>query len=145
MQMTAPVETPAAATTPSRALLLLASLGFAVAVVTAAAGYFPTQTMAGSDAIPAMFAGVGIAFIATLIGILPLVCSLRADPMKRHNAAMGGMLLRMVVAAILAAIVASATDLPYRPLLLWVGIGYITQLAVEMFGLVKLIGQADRS
>ena len=103
----------------------------AVAVVSALLGYAPTRRLGGESALPAMFAGCAIGLVASAVGALPAALSRRPDrpaPLQGMLAAMGLRLATLVALGLSAGL---AGWFPSRPLLLWIALGYVGQLALD--------------
>lgn len=140
--MTAP---PSNLPRPAASLLGLAALTFAAAAFLALIGYFPTSNLAGPAGVAAMFTALAITIAATLAGLIPPVLNLQAEPLKRHNAVLAGMALRLLAAGLLTAAVAFSDIVAWRPLVLWVALSYLGLLAVDVIGLVRLLKRAEES
>lgn len=123
----------------------LAVFTLLAAVVLLGLGYFPTLRVGGAQALPAMFVGVLISAVATLLGLIPAMTHLHAPPLKRHSAILMGMTVRLIAAILLTTAVALGAGLPYKPLLLWVAIAYMGLLAVDTFGVARLMKTLDRT
>lgn len=108
-------------------------VGWAVAVAAGSAllGYVPTRRLGGEGALPAMFAGCAIGFVASAVGALPAALSRRTNrpaPLQGMLAAMG---LRFATLVILGLSAGLSGWFPIRPLLLWIALGYVGQLALD--------------
>jgi hypothetical protein len=102
----------------------------AVAVVSALLGYVPTRRLGGEGALPAMIAGCAIGLVASAVGALPALAREpgRAAPLQGMLAAMG---LRLATIVVLGLSVGLSGWFPTRPLLLWIALGYVGQLALD--------------
>lgn len=109
-------------------------LGWVVGVGVALAllGYAPTRRLGGEGALPAMVAGCVIGVVASAVGALPVLNARRAG---RAGLLLQGMLaalaLRFVTALILGLAVGLAGWFEARPLVIWIALGYVAQLALE--------------
>lgn len=92
-------------------------------------GYWPTQRLAGSDALGAMFAGCAVSFLASVVGGLPL-CFRREGSIPIFTAFVS-MGLRLLAVVVLGTVAALSGFFPLRPLLLWLAIAYVALLAVD--------------
>lgn len=130
---------------PGAAFVRLALLSLGAAGVAAAAGYVPTRVLAGAGGPAAMAAGLGIALLATLTGLVPAVRVLRRPPPQRVGALLGGMALRLVLTLglLLAGLLSGAAA--RAPLALWTAIGYILFLSVDLAGLLWIESRSRRT
>lgn len=130
---------------PGAAFTRLALLSLVATVVVAAIGYLPTRAMAGPGGVHAMAAGVGIALLAALAGLVPPLLSIRHGPRERLNGLLAGMAVRFVLllALLLATMLSGLLD--RVPLALWAAIGYIILLAVDTAGLAWLTKRMSRT
>jgi hypothetical protein len=109
-------------------------LGWAVGVGVALVllGYAPTRRLGGEGALPAMIAGCVIGVVASAVGALPVLNARRAGraglPLQGMLAAMA---LRFVTALVLGLAVGLAGWFAARPLVIWIALGYVAQLALE--------------
>jgi hypothetical protein len=109
-------------------------LGWVVGVGAALAllGYAPTRRLGGEGALPAMVAGCFIGVVASAVGALPVLSARRAGrtglPLQGMLAAMA---LRFVTALVLGLSVGLAGWFEPRPLVTWIALGYVAQLALD--------------
>lgn len=109
-----------------------------VAVLIALVGALPTRRLGGEEAIPAMIAGCVIGALASAAGGVPIARGRRVtDPAGRLTVMMFSMVLRLAVVAVLGAAAALSGGFERKPLLLWIGIGYMALLAVDTWYAVK--------
>ncbi len=130
---------------PGLAFARLAGATVGGALLLALLGYFPSNNLGGAVAIPAMFAGIGVSLLGTLAGLAPPLLALHREPLKRHNAVLGGMALRLAATGVLAAVVALSGWVAWRPFVLWVALSYLALLAIDVVGLARLMKQTERS
>jgi hypothetical protein len=100
-------------------------------------GYAPTRRLWGEAAIPAMMAGVAIGVVASAAGALPIALSrMRGAPISPTQglAAMG---IRTAVVAVLGLSVGLSGWFDSRPLLIWIALGYVAQLALDVWYAVR--------
>jgi hypothetical protein len=115
-------------------------LAWAVAVGTALAllGYAPTRRLGGEGALPAMFAGCAIGVLASAVGALPVMLARRRDA---KTAPLQGMLVSMALrfATVVALGLSAGLSgwFATRPLLIWIALGYVAQLAVDVRYVVR--------
>lgn len=119
--------------TRERARLALRYLAWAGAATVALllVGYGPTRNLAGPQAVWAMLAGCGIALVAGIAGAVPIVFGERPKGSEGPARALGAMALRLAVVVVLALSAALSGWFELEPLLIWVAIAYLAQLAVE--------------
>lgn len=115
----------------------------AAAVVLTAAGWIPTDRLAGGAGITAMLAGIGVSFIASVVGGLPIALMGQKSPVDRQTAMMASMGLRMIITLGAFAALALASPLPRVPLAVWTGVSYLVLLAVETAFAVWLVRKRD--
>ena len=109
-------------------------LGLAVAtvVVLCAVGFLPTRRLAGTDGVPAMFAGCAIGLMsAALAGVL-LVAVEGDTPDARMKRSFLAMVARLAVVVALGAAAALSGMLATQPLLLWIAFAYMALLPLEV-------------
>ena len=120
--------------TPSAASRYARFLGLAVAVVVVlcAVGFFPTRRLAGTDGVPAMFAGCAIGLMsAALAGVL-LIAVAGDTPDARMKRSFLAMVARLAVVVALGAAAALSGMLATQPLLLWIAVAYMALLPLEV-------------
>jgi CHASE2 domain-containing sensor protein len=108
----------------------------AAAATLALVGYWPTQVQAGAPGVSAMLAGIGIALVGGWAGSLPTVAYLPRKPREHAIGILIGLATRFGVTLGLAVAAWLTGVFPKTPLLLWVGIGQLVILAVDVPGLV---------
>lgn len=121
----------------ARPLAALALLSVATAAAALAIGYWPTRSLGGPGSVAAMAAGIGVALVASLAGLVPplLVRGLGAKDRALGLLAGSGIRFVMMLALLLVALL--GTDWPKRPLALWAVIAYLALLVVDTIGLAR--------
>jgi hypothetical protein len=127
---------------PLRAGVRVGGVSAGVAVLLAGAGYWPTQAVAGAEAVPAMLAAIGISLVGAWAGLIPTLAYLRKPPQEHPIGILGGLVVRFVVTVGAALALYLVGVLPERPLLLWVGLSQFILLGVDVFHLVGLLKAA---
>ena len=110
----------------------------------AALGAYPTWVAAGEAGFVAMAVAAGIAILGAVVGHLPTLRTASAPAEARVQAALLGIMARLLLtgAAVFAFVRTDAV--PARlPFLLWVGIDYMTLLALETATVVRLARGLD--
>jgi hypothetical protein len=103
-------------------------------VALALLGYAPTRRLGGEGALPAMVAGCVIGAVASAVGALAL---LRARGARKSGSAvpLNGMLssmaLRFATTLVLGLSLGLSGWFETRPLLIWIALGYVAQLALD--------------
>ncbi|HEY7213523.1 MAG TPA: hypothetical protein VIC28_02785 [Thermoanaerobaculia bacterium] len=112
------------------------SVGVGAALVVL--GYAPTKRLGGEDALPAMIAGCVIGVLASAAGAVPVALGRRPGA---RTAPLQGMLASMVARLAAVLVLGLAVGLAgwfeARPLLLWIGLGYMAQLALDVWYVVR--------
>lgn len=122
-------------------MLVVASVG--VALLLASIGYLPTVRFYGQAGIGGMLLGLAVSTAATICGLIPGLNASHAKPIDRHNAIMMGMLVRLVVVVLFGAAAALSDLVPYRPLLIWIAIGYMALLLIDTLAINNLFGKTN--
>jgi hypothetical protein len=116
----------------------------ATAVALAAIGYWPTVAQAGAAGANAMLVAIAICLVGGWVGALPTVAYLNRPPREHPTGILAGLAARFGVTlglAIAAVLTRAFSDVP---LLLWVGIGQLVILGVDVFNLTGLVRRAAR-
>ncbi|MBN2445091.1 MAG: hypothetical protein JXO22_00060 [Phycisphaerae bacterium] len=124
--------------------LRFAALTVVAGAVLAGIGYVPTRHVANTPGLVAMVAAIAVAMLATLVGLLPPILCMHAEPLKRHNAILLGMAIRLFATMLLTTAVALSGGVAVQPLLLWVAISYMALLFVDTIAVVSLYRQLER-
>jgi len=107
-------------------------LAVAIVVVMCAAGFLPTRRLAGSDGVPAMFAGCAIGLMSAALAGLLLVAVAAETPEARMKRSFLAMVVRLGVIVAFGAAATLSGMLATQPLLLWAGITYMALLPLEV-------------
>ena len=125
--------------TTTRHLLLATT----VTVVLAAACAWPAWAWQGSEGLAAL----GIAAVVCLAGAVAgrllgmLVRSTDASPRGAVTATQAGMAARLVVTLLLSLPVLLGRPFDVKPFVVWLGVQYLAQLALEVFVSLRELGQ----
>ncbi len=119
--------------------LIMASLGAALLIL--AIGYYPTLRCAGPAGIRSMLAGIAVSLVAGCVGAIPIGLAGDADPAKRAQSILGATAIRFVMALALTLIVIFAGWTQRGVFVVWVGIAYLTMLAIDTFYAVHVVGR----
>lgn len=111
-------------------LFLAVSLG--LTGLAAGIGYTPTLRLAGEDAGPAVFAGIGVGLIASWVGALPVLAARGLAQPNLANLTLASTAIRLFVAIMLGTALALTDWLPIAPLLIWTAIGYVVLLPADV-------------
>ena len=130
---------------PAGAFVRLALWSVATVVGAATVGAWPTYALAGRAGLSGLLWGLGIALVSALVGLVPSVLVVRAEPPKQLRGMLTGALLRFLV--MLALLLGSLLgDLAHRlGLALWAAIGYILLLGVDTAGVIWLTKRVTRT
>jgi hypothetical protein len=101
----------------------------AVAVV-ALLGYLPTQRLAGSGAIPAIFAGCSVGILSAALGALPIVFA-GSSPAAKVQAGLLTIGVRFGSVLLLGLAAVLSGRFERRPLVVWVAVSYVVLLVIE--------------
>ena len=115
-------------------LVWAAAVGLALVLL----GYAPTRRLGGEEALPAMIAGCVIGVLASAVGAVPVALARRRGA---RTATLQGMLvamaLRLTVVVALGLSAALSGWFAARPLLIWIALSYIAQLALDVWYVVR--------
>jgi hypothetical protein len=108
-------------------------LGWVVGVGVALAllGYAPTRRLGGEGALPAMVAGCVIGAVASAVGALTVLSARRSGSALPLQGMLAGLALRFATTMILGLSVGLSGWFETRPLLIWIALGYVAQLALD--------------
>jgi hypothetical protein len=114
-------------------------LVWAVAIGVAAAllGYQPTRRLGGDGALPAMIAGIGIGVIASAVGAVPTLLARRSGATPSPVQGLLSTGIRLAALVVLGVSVGLSGELETRPLIVWIGLGYAAQLALDVWYSVR--------
>jgi LytS/YehU family sensor histidine kinase len=109
-------------------------LVWAVAIGVAAAllGYAPTRRLGGEGALPAMIAGIVIGVIASAVGAVPTLLARRSGAAPSPVQGLLSTAIRLAVLVVLGVSVGLSGAFEARPLIVWIGLGYAAQLALDV-------------
>ena len=109
-------------------------LGLAAAIVVAlcALGWLPTRRLAGTDAVPAMFAGCAISLVAAALAGWLLVAVPGDTPEARMQRSFLAMVARLAVVVALGVAAVFSGEIARQPLLFWIGTAYVALLPLEV-------------
>jgi hypothetical protein len=124
--------------------LRLALLSILTAVTLAAAGYFPTMTLAERGGIRGMYLGLGAALTAALAGLVPPLLAAGASPHGRLSGMLASMALRLLVMLGLLLMFLLSGWADKVVLAIWAVVGYIVLLTVDTVGLWWLTRRDSR-
>jgi hypothetical protein len=108
-------------------------LGWVVGVGVALAllGYAPTRRLGGEGALPAMVAGCVIGAVASAVSALAFLGSRRAGSAGPLQGMLTAMALRLATVVVLGLSLGLSGWFEPRPLLIWIALGYVAQLALD--------------
>jgi len=117
----------------ARSTEYLRFLGWAVAVGVALAllGYAPTRRLGGEGALPAMIAGCAIGVVASAVGATAIARSRRSGSAVPLQGMLASLALRFVTVLVLGLVAGLSGWFETRPLLIWIALGYVAQLALD--------------
>ncbi len=116
--------------TPGRAYAHFALWVLVCAVVLVVLGYLPTLRLAGEEGLTAMLCAVFAVSLGSIIGGYPVFAAhLRGRP--NPHAGLVAMMVRLVVVALLATLLALSLPLESGPFLGWLAISYLLLLVVD--------------
>ena len=109
-------------------------LAWAVAIGVAAAllGYVPTRRLGGDGALPAMIAGIAIGVIASGVGALPILLARRSGAAPSPVQGLLSTAVRLAALVVLGVSAALSGAFATRPLIVWIALGYVAQLALDV-------------
>jgi len=124
---------------PAAEYLRFVVCAVAVGAVLVLLGYAPTRRLGGEGALPAMVAGCVIGILASAVGALPVALARRSGrraplqgplegPLK---GILGAMALRFATVLTLGLSAGLSGWFETRPLLIWIALGYVAQLALD--------------
>jgi len=134
--MSAP-RPPAAARSPGVGYLRFLAWAFLIAAAAALLGYAPTRRLGGEEALRAMVAGIAIGVIASAAGALPIALSRRRGAPISPTQGLAAMVIRTAAVVVLGLSVGLSGWFESRPLLIWIALGYVAQLALDVWYAVR--------
>jgi hypothetical protein len=117
---------------PLRGYLRFLAWAFAIGVAAALLGYAPTRHLGGDGALPAMVAGCAIGVIASAVGALPILTARRSGAAPSPVQGLLSTAIRLAALVILGTTVALSGAFATRPLIVWIALGYVAQLALDV-------------
>lgn len=120
----------------------LAGTSLATLVIVGVVGYLPTQSLAGVGGTAALLAGLAVALAGSWAGIIPTLTYLHRPPQQHAVGVLGGLAVRFAVTIGLAVAIWLTGAVAEKPFLLWVGIGQLIVLGVDVWGLTGLLRKA---
>ena len=108
----------------------LVASGLVVAAL-GALGYAPTVNLAGEAATRAIWPALATAWIASMIGALPIWAARNKGPLEAMPAQFGAMALRLLVILVVGAAVALGGWVDTKPYLIWLVLGHIGLLVTD--------------
>jgi hypothetical protein len=124
-------------TAPAAEYLRFLAWAVAVGVVLALLGYAPTRRLGGEEALPAMVAGCAIGVIASAVGVVPVALARRAGSPGSPLQGLYSLALRFATVLVLGLAAGLSGWFESRPLLIWIGLGYAAQLALDVRYVVR--------
>ena len=115
-------------------VLILAAAG-----VVAALGYLPTRRLAGTEGVVAMLGGCAVTMIASMIGAVSIAVAARRPSGVTPQVIMVATSVRLVVVLVLGGAAVLSGLFERGPLLIWVALSYLAQLAVDTWLAVKAL------
>lgn len=116
---------------------------FAIVLVGVAAllgliGRLPTSRLGGSSGVEAMWLALAVDIVASALAGLPITFA-RVHPRKEQLVAvsLGSMALRMALVVVLALAVVLAGEMHRKAFLIWVALGYLALLPVDILYALK--------
>ena len=110
-----------------RFLVCAVAIGAALVLL----GYAPTRRLGGEGALPAMVAGCVIGILASAVGALPVALARRSGRQALLQGMLAAMALRFATVLVLGLSAGLSGWFETRPLLIWIALGYVAQLALD--------------
>ncbi len=96
-----------------------------------ALGFIPTQRWVGENASLIVVVALVVAWIASLVGTIPIVLARDKSPLDAMPAQFGAMAIRLVAILVIGMSVAWSGWFETKPFLIWLVIGHITMLVTD--------------
>jgi uncharacterized membrane protein len=125
-------RSPAAARSAFMGYLRFLVWAVAIGVAAALLGYVPTRRLGGDGALPAMAAGIAIGVIASAVGALPILLARRSGAAPSPVQGLLSTAIRLAVLVVLGVSAALSGVFETRPLIVWIALGYVAQLALDV-------------
>ena len=94
-------------------------------------GYAATVNLAGASATSSMWVALLVAWVASLLGTVPIWLARNKSPLQAFPAQMGAMAVRLVAILLLGAAIALGGWIETKPFLIWLVIGHIGLLVTD--------------
>jgi len=107
------------------------ALALGILVVLWALGFPATRRLGGEAALPAMFVAGSSAFVASLVGTLPLLLKRGTAQVDKVPAVLASMALRLLVVVVLATAAALSGLVARKPLWIWVAVSHAGLLVAD--------------
>ena len=121
------------------AFVRLAATSLAAAVGLALIGWYPTTLASGPRAEHAMLVGIAVALVGGWAGVIAPLAVLGRSAATLAFATLAGLGVRFFVTLAAAIVLWKLAIFPATPLMLWVGLAQFVILAVDLFGLVRIV------
>lgn len=108
-------------------------------------GYAPTANVAGESATRAIWPALTVAWIASLVGTVPIWAARNKSPLEAVPAQFGAMATRIVVILLLGTAGALGGWADTKPFLIWLVLGHIGLLVTDtIFARSVVLAAAER-
>ena len=94
-------------------------------------GYAPTVNLAGESSVPSMGLALVVAWVASIVGTIPVVLARDKGPLAALPSQFGAMAARLVAILILGLAIALSGWIETKPFLIWLVIGHIALLVTD--------------
>ena len=94
-------------------------------------GYAPTVNLAGKESVSAMFLALAVAWVASIIGTIPVILARDKGPLEAMPSQFGAMAARLVATLLLGLAITLGGWIEVRPFLMWLVIGHIALLVTD--------------
>ena len=106
-------------------------------------GWIPTRRALGSEGLLAMSVALGVTFLASALGALPIALGRDRSPTARHLRVMSAMALRMFITLTVFLGLALSGMVALKPLAVWTGLSYLALLGVETTLAVRFVSRRE--
>jgi hypothetical protein len=125
-------RSPAAAGSAVMGYLRFRVWAVAISIAAALLGYVPTRRLGGDGALPAMAAGIAVGVIASAVGALPILLARRSGAAPSPVQGLLSTAIRLAALVVLGVSAALSGVFETRPLIVWIALGYVAQLALDV-------------
>ena len=125
-------RSPAAAGSALMGYLRFLVWAVAISIAAALLGYVPTRRLGGDGALPAMAAGIAVGVIASAVGALPILLARRSGAAPSPVQGLLSTAIRLAALVVLGVSAALSGVFETRPLIVWIALGYVAQLALDV-------------